>query len=69
METFELTGKSLHGKNRIREHGRIWTVIDTPPPPFPLKEDSMLLRSPDGDWRWVQRQNDRNFSVKLLENA
>lgn len=46
-----LKGVTNHGKNRIREHGEWWVVLEpkvTPPPSM------LLIKSvEDGDTRWL----------------
>lgn len=60
----KLAGKSHHGKNRIREHGELWTMKDAG---FFRGRDSMLLTSPNGDMRWVARENDPDFVVLSID--
>jgi len=55
-----LKGKTGHGKNRIREHGDKWEVLDLPPgvismaprPPFPP-----IKSLKTGDCRWLDAVN------------
>ena len=58
----KLTGKTNHGKNRIREHGDLWEVLElptgvismTPKPQFPP-----IKSVKTGEERWL---DDVNFS-------
>ena len=58
----KLTGRTNHGKNRIREHGELWEVLEvptgvismTPKPPFPP-----IKSVKTGEERWL---DDVNFS-------
>lgn len=52
----KLKGKSLKGKNRIREHGEIWDVL--------VIDREMLLESLDKkDKRWVEQEDDKDFEI------
>ena len=71
----KLTGKSRHGKNRVREQGEDWRVVGekldvsfkTPAPgPFLLIE-SETQGHPHGPWaRWISLKNDPDFTVEVL---
>ena len=60
-----LKGITGYGKNRIREHGDLWEVLDLPPgvismtpkPPFPP-----IKSLKTGEWRWL---DDINFEFRL----
>ena len=57
-----LKGKTGHGKNRIREHGELWEVLEFPPgviaqDPKPALPPIRSLKT--GEWRWL---DDVNFS-------
>ena len=60
-----LKGITGHGKNRIREHGDLWEVLDLPPgvmsmtPKPPLPPIKSLKT---GEWRWL---DDINFEFRL----
>lgn len=57
-----LKGKTLKGKNRIREHGNRWVVV-TPADPF--HKDKILIH-PEGnslELRWIHPVNDKDFEV------
>ena len=57
----KLTGITNHGRNRIREHGELWEVLELPPgvvkmshkPKFPS-----IKSVKTGEWRWL---DDTNF--------
>ena len=60
-----LTGITLHGKNRIREHGDLWEVLNLPPGvikmwPEPVRMVVKSLKT--GEWRWL---DDINFEIIL----
>lgn len=77
MEKFRLKGKSLKGKNRVKEHGEIWELIS--------RRDRVLFSSEAGPWllvtpisvepilepkradRWVKEKDDPDFEVSLYE--
>lgn len=70
-----LTGKTKHGKNRVREHGEIWTVNSiTEKVHFPraIKGSGPFLflipSSGSDDMRWVSEVGDPNFEVELVED-
>ena len=57
-----LKGLTGHGKNRIREHGDKWEVLELPPgvmemDPKPVLPPIKSLKT--GEWRWL---DDTNFS-------
>ena len=53
MKTVRLKGLTGHGKNRVREHGELWEVLELPTgvikmshkPPFPPLNHSRLAKS------------------------
>lgn len=51
-------GKSQKGKNRIREHGRVWKIRK-------VWGTHLLLESTNGDeyLRWVDGPHDEDFAV------
>jgi hypothetical protein len=70
-----LTGKTKHGKNRVREQGALWRVTQTKvarrhsvhPEGTPIA----LLRAlsnPDKHWRWIRQTDDLNFMVEETKN-
>ena len=63
----KLKGKSRKGKNRVHEWGEIWTVI---------RDDKFDGRPAWGletqcgkDWRWVHKENDKDFEVEIIEES
>tara|TARA_R110000744_G_scaffold76837_1_gene152068 strand:+ start:902 stop:1096 length:195 start_codon:yes stop_codon:yes gene_type:complete len=64
MKTVRLKGLTGHGKNRVREHGELWEVLELPTgvikmshkPSFPC-----IKSLKTGEERWL---DDRNFSWK-----
>jgi hypothetical protein len=63
-----LKGKTLKGKNRIREQGEVWDIITT--------ADSVLFDSRPGPWllvvpantsfekaRWIHAAHDHDFEI------
>ena len=68
----KLTGKSRHGKNRIREQGDTWEVIGErseaisgKPAPAPF----LLLQTPAPEHhiRWVSLQRDPDFTLEIID--
>jgi len=65
----KLTGKTNHGKNRIREHGDLWEVLELPTgvikmshkPHFPC-----IKSVKTNEERWL---DDQNFSWESLDSA
>jgi len=68
----KLTGKSRHGKNRVREKGDAWKVIG--------ESDNVSFRTPaHGPWlcleslgpvkdtRWVAISDDPDFTVEFVD--
>ncbi len=71
-DTVKLTGKTKHGKNRVREQGAVWIVVKVKPGMLfcdDKEKEFALLRkdNPSQDWRWVALKDDKNFSVEVLE--
>ena len=61
-DTVELIPKTRHGKNRVREHGNTAKVVH-------MKPSSFSVETPDGDWRWIDFSDDRDFDWKLEEEV
>ena len=61
----KLFGKTRHGKNRIRENGDMWEVIQVD------GQDSSILPtkvcvaplSGSGNWRWIDLVDDRDMEI------
>lgn len=66
-EKIQLDGISQHGKNRIREHGGIWTVVRRSSSVTCLEsEPGVFVRSSKtGDTRWIKSVNDPHFKVRV----
>ena len=69
MEWLILEGKTLKGKNKIREAGTDkWAVIDESETVQFSSEKNWIHILPNGKAkklsRWIQRNNDINFTVK-----
>ena len=56
----KLIGKTKKGRERIKQHGEIWTVEQTMRTNL---TNHLLLVAADGDWRWVFEHGDLNFEV------
>jgi len=61
MKTVRLQGISLKGKNRIREHGEIWDIIQQ-------DKDCLLIQSQINYnyVRWIKEKNDPHFVIIAL---
>ena len=69
MEWVVIKGKTLKGKNKIREAGtNKWAVLDESETVQFSTEKNWIHILPDGKAkklsRWIQRNNDINFTVK-----
>ncbi len=73
MRKLFLIGKTQKGKNRIREHGSIWVVLN--------RTDKVLFEPKPGPWlfiappgknhldkasRWVHETSDPDFKVEEI---
>jgi len=76
-DTLTLSGRTQHGRNRVREQGAKWTVIDLKTVEnnygaFPMGTDIALLASvkdPKECWRWICQANDKNFQIDEVKTA
>jgi len=62
----QLSGKTNHGKNRIREHGSSWMVQDLPTGVIsanPMPTRKTLVSVLTGAERWVSMTNDKDFII------
>ena len=60
-----LKGITGHGRNRIREHGDLWEILDLPPGVISMTHKPPLppIKSLNtGEWRWL---DDINFEFCL----
>ena len=69
MEWVVIKGKTLKGKNKIKEAGTDkWVVIDESETVLFSTEKNWIHILPNGKAkklsRWIQRNNDINFTVK-----
>jgi hypothetical protein len=73
-----LEGISLKGKNRVREHGSIWNVLEINPSVEclggkmgfrieSLGETFKLRTTRTKDNRWVALAGDENFKVEVIQ--
>lgn len=68
-----LVGKSLKGKNRVREHGDQWEIVDVTRAGKPMgRANGDLLVEPviqsnpqKPEMRWVRPTNDPDFEVHV----
>ncbi len=71
-----LSGKTKHGKNRVREQGALWRVTQTKVSQrhsvHPEGTPIALLRAlsdPEKHWRWIRQTDDPNFNIiEVTEN-
>ena len=62
----KLKGITGHGKNRIREHGELWEVLELPPGVVSMSNKPALppVKSvKTGVWRWLDEKN-----FEIVEN-
>ena len=57
-DTIKLIPKTRHGKNRVREHGELATVIH-------MRTVSFCVETPDKDWRWIDTKDDEHFKWNI----
>lgn len=67
-DVLRLEGKTLHGKNRVREQGALWKVLRQDKmgkfSVFPEGTDSIWLESTKTKaWRIIKEKSDENFNV------
>lgn len=63
-QRIRLIAKSLKGKNRIREHGDVWTVTDVRAVACKDGKEAALLYPVNSvDSRWVALQGDADFEI------
>lgn len=64
MKTATLKGKTLKGKNRIREHGNVWKIILE-------KDDSICVESLKNPnmCRWIDIKNDVDMEIVEMTGA
>lgn len=57
-----LRGKTLKGKNRVREHGETWVVVKAHPV-LGLHVEPEVQRNRWPEKRWINPTNDPNFEI------
>ena len=71
-DAVRLSGKTRHGKNRIRENGDMWEVIT-----IDGKESSVLptkicvVPMAEGrreNWRWLDLPEDEHMEIEIVDN-
>ena len=71
-DAVRLSGKTRHGKNRIRENGDMWEVIT-----FDGKESSVLstkicvvpmAEERRENWRWLDLPEDEHMEIEIIDN-
>ena len=71
-DAVRLSGKTLHGKNRIRENGDMWEVIT-----IDGKDSSVLstkicvVPMAEGrreNWRWLDLPEDEHMEIEIVDN-
>lgn len=73
MKQIRMTGITQKGKNRIRENGELWDVLqeadrvifDSAPGPWAFVAPRGLGREANGS-RWVNLRSDKDFLIELL---
>ena len=65
-----LSGKTQHGRNRVKEQGPKWTILELkiaqPHGVFPTGTPVALLvavNNPTKHVRWIRQTNDDNFQI------
>jgi len=75
-KTITLKGKSLKGKNRVREKGELWRVLAISPGTEYIQRGMWFIESankgPDNkplDWRWIHPTADNDFEVVSISDV
>jgi hypothetical protein len=66
MRRFQLRGKTLKGKNRVREHGPIWLEAEAHPVVDVGRRVFVVAATDSLEARWIDPLNDRDFHVTTL---
>jgi hypothetical protein len=65
----KLSGKTRHGKNRIRENGELWSVMTVDGQDSSVLTTKVCVRPLDLDrrenWRWVDIPDDSDMEISL----
>ena len=63
----KLSGKTRHGKNRIRENGEMWRVIQVDGQDSSIMSTKVCVRPLDlerrENWRWVDLPSDEHMEI------
>ena len=71
-DAVRLSGKTRHGKNRIRENGDMWEVIT-----IHGKDSSVLstkicvvpmMEGRRENWRWLDLPEDEHMDIEIIDN-
>lgn len=66
----KLVGKSLKGKNRIREHGELWEILEKRDFVMCLNGPGLSIKSAKtGDIRWISVTDDGDFMIVEKNDA
>jgi hypothetical protein len=63
MLLVKLKGISKKGRERVKQHGEWWKVIDARGDALLLTNSLPLQAVKDGDWRWVKTVGDPHFEI------
>jgi len=62
-DLLRLSGRTRHGKNRLREHGSVVEVIH-----LRLHESKFCVNHKDGDsWRWIDIPEDEHMEWEIID--
>jgi hypothetical protein len=66
----KLTGRTLKGKNKIREHGDVWIIIGSTEQAqcFNNLPATLIQSEKDKDRRWIKVTNDDDFIASIIES-
>jgi hypothetical protein len=66
-DLIRLTGRSVHGKNRVREHGGDWVVTGRHTRIRPMPQHKRSVKSVQtGSERWISLIEDKDFLVEPI---
>lgn len=58
-----LTGKTMHGKNRVVEHGSVWIMTNHHENITPMPAKRSIKSVDTGSERWIEMSNDPDFTI------
>ncbi len=71
-DVVKLSGKTRHGKNRIRENGDMWRVITVDGADSSILSTKICVRPLDlerrENWRWIDLPEDDHMEVEIIDN-